>query len=264
MGSFVTIKQGKSPLLVSVPHAGTNVPVEIEGGLVSQKWAIGDTDWFMDRIYAFVLKLDATMIVTAISRTAIDVNRDPSGASLYPGQTTTGLVPIETFDGAQLYKSGAEPDSAEIARRKVAYFDPYHAGLEGEIRRLRSIHPRIALYDCHSIRSVVPRLFDGQLPAFNIGTNNGASADSELVGLVTQHCVGTGETVVVDGRFRGGWITRNYGRPDEGVHAIQMEMAQRIYMDEAQPNVFQPQRAAHATKQLRPVLASILDWIVRQ
>ncbi len=260
MVASITIKQGKSPLLVSVPHAGTLIPVEIEGGLVSESLATVDTDWFMDKIYAFALELDATMVVTSISRTAIDVNRDPSGASLYPGQATTGLVPIETFNGERLYKFGAQPSSAEIARRKLAYFDPFHDCLKSEISRLRLIHPRITLYDCHSIRSVVPRLFDGQLPVFNIGSNNGTSAEVQLVELVRQRCVETGETVVVNDRFRGGWITRNYGRADEGVHAIQMELAQRIYMDGAQPNVFQPQRAAYAVGHLRPVLESIRDW----
>jgi N-formylglutamate deformylase len=172
--------------------------------------------------------LGATMMHTTISRTVIDVNRDPSGASLYPGQATTGLCPTETFDGEPLYREGRNPDSAEIERRRSDWFDPYHASLRSEIARLRAMHPRVVLYDAHSIRSVVPRLFDGSLPLFNIGTNSGASCDPALTEAVEAICRTSGSTAV-NGRFKGGWITRHYGRPEDGVHAIQMELAMRGY-----------------------------------
>ncbi len=162
---------------------------------------------------------------TALSRTVIDVNRDPRGASLYPGQATTGLCPTETFDGEPLYRPGQEPDPAEIDRRRAVFFEPYHAALTSEIARLRSLHGKVVLYDCHSIRSVVPRLFDGKLPVFNIGTNDGKSADPALQALVAQLLAESGETSVVNGRFKGGCITRHYGDPPGGVHALQMELA---------------------------------------
>jgi len=261
MASFIDVKRGNAPLLISVPHAGIELPAEVAKQVVSQELAIGDADWHMDRIYDFVLDMDATMVKTAISRTAIDVNRDPSGASLYPGQATTELVPTTTFDGVPIYKPGCEPDASEVERRRGAYFDPYHSALQAEIDRLLAIHRRIVVYDCHSIRSVIPRLFEGELPVFNIGTNNGASADPGLTEIVRQACEASEKPFVVNGRFRGGWITRHYGRPEQGVHAVQMELAQRIYMDEAKPGVIDPVRTEQAVTLLRPVLTAICHWI---
>ena len=232
MADFLEIARGPAPLLVSVPHTGTEIPPEIEADLVSPWLARKDTDWWIDKLYGFAGGLGATTIRTPISRTVIDVNRDPSGASLYPGRATTGLCPTETFDGEPLYRPGREPGEAEIARRRRLYFDPYHAALAAEIGRLRKAHPRIVLYDCHSIRSVVPRLFDGELPHMNIGTNSGASCDSGLQRQIEEVCAGSQFSCVANGRFKGGWITRHCGRPEEGVHAVQMELACRGYMEE--------------------------------
>src|SRR5688572_28892609 len=175
MAAFLEITRGTAPLLVSIPHTGTDITAEIEADLVSLWLARKDADWWIEKLYDFVPALGATVLRNTISRTVIDVNRDPSGASLYPGQATTGLCPTETFDGDNLYRPGREPDQAEIARRREHYFDPYHGALTAEIERLRRSHGRIVLYDCHSIRSVVPRLFDGELPHMNIGTNAGLS-----------------------------------------------------------------------------------------
>ena len=169
---------------------------------------------------------------TRLSRSIIDVNRDPSGASLYPGQATTELVPTTTFDGEPLYRPGRAPDAAEIAERRRLYFDPYHAALASEIARLRQQHKRIALFDAHSIRSVIPRLFDGELPVFNLGTNSGASCGPELRETIGAVLAASKQTSIVDGRFKGGWITRAYGRPSEGVEALQLELACRAYMQE--------------------------------
>lgn len=227
---WLTIQRRSAPLIVSIPHAGTTLP-DIAPALISPSRAVRDADLYVDRLYAFAAELGATIIRTAISRTAIDVNRDPSGVSLYPGQATTGLCPTETFDGDPLYRD-ALPDEAEIDRRRGLYFDPYHAAISTEIVRLRDLHGRVVLYDAHSIRSTVPRLFDGQLPQFNIGTNRGASCDRSLTRAVESAC---GPDRVTNGRFRGGWITRHYGDPPNGVHAIQMELAMRGYLDEALP-----------------------------
>ena len=180
--------------------------------------------------------MGATTVRTAISRTVIDVNRDPSGASLYPGQATTGLCPVTTFDGEALYR-GETPDEAEIARRRAAYFKPYHAALAGEIARLKAQHGVVVLYEAHSIRSHVPRLFDGALPNFNIGTNEGRSCGAALTLAVEAACGAGAFSRVTNGRFKGGWTTRNYGAPESGVHAIQMELACRGYMDDPQSPV---------------------------
>jgi N-formylglutamate deformylase len=229
---WLAVERRDAPLILSFPHTGTDIPEQIEARLVSPWLARKDTDWWIDRLYDFAGELGATTIHTRLSRTVIDVNRDPSGASLYPGQATTALCPTETFDGEALYRQGREPDDREIPRRRKLYFDPYHAALSNEIARLRQLHERIVLYDCHSIRSVVPRLFDGELPHLNIGTNAGASCDPALQRAIEAVCAASPFSWVSNGRFMGGWITRHYGRPEDGVDTVQMELACRGYMEE--------------------------------
>src|SRR3712207_966211 len=118
MNAFLEIARGRSPLIMSVPHAGTEIPDDIAARLVSRDLALKVTDWWIDRLYAPLAEaLDVTLIATRISRTVVDVNRDPEGRSLYPGQATTGLVPIETFDGEPLYRPGEEPTAGEVEAR---------------------------------------------------------------------------------------------------------------------------------------------------
>src|SRR5215217_4524821 len=207
---WLTVTRGDAPLVVSLPHTGTEIPAAYERGLVSPWLARKDADWRIEKLYDFAAGLGATVIRTTISRTVIDVNRDPSGVSLYPGQATTELCPTTTFDGEPLYEPGTEPTEDEIAERRVRFFDPYHATLRAEINRLQARHATVVVYDCHSIRSVIPRLFDGTLPHFNIGTNGGTTCDPGLREVVAEACGRTGESLVVDGRFKGGWITRHY------------------------------------------------------
>ena len=178
------------------------------------------------------IPLGATIVRTKLSRSIIDVNRDPSGASLYPGQATTELCPTTTFDGEPLYRTGQAPDAGEILLRRELFFNPYHAALDGEIARLRQSFKRVALFDAHSIRSVIPRLFDGELPVFNLGTNSGRSCSPGLREAAGAVLAASGQSMVVDGRFKGGWITRTFGKPDEGVDALQLELACRAYMQE--------------------------------
>ncbi|MES2337516.1 MAG: N-formylglutamate deformylase [Pseudomonadota bacterium] len=257
---WLTVHRGHAPLIVAFPHTGTDLS-GLEARFVSPWLATHDADWHVDRLYAFAHDLGATTVRTAISRSVIDVNRDPSGASLYPGQATTGLCPTTTFDGHRLY-GDEEPDTAEIARRRVAYFDPYHAALTGEIARLRGLHERVVVYDAHAIRSRIPRLFDGVLPQFNIGTNGGTTCAPGLTAAVSAHC---GPDQVIDGRFRGGWTTRHYGRPELGVHAIQMELAMRGYLSE--PVVTEPGNwpapldpVPPIAPMLRSILTACLDF----
>lgn len=259
---MIAVLRGDAPLIVSIPHAGLDIPDDVAQHLRSLERARHDADLHVDRLYGFAGTLGATIVRTAISRTVIDVNRDPSGKSLYPGQATTGLCPLTTFDGDSLYLDGREPDAAEIARRRARYFDPYHAALATEIERLRAAHAEIVLYEAHSIRSRVPRLFEGELANFNIGTNAGASCAPELARAVEAICDASGLSRVTDGRFRGGWTTRHYGRPETGVHAIQMELAMRSYLDEAVPG-WDERRAAPCQAILRDVLAAAIAFATR-
>jgi N-formylglutamate deformylase len=256
---WLSITPGNAPLIVSIPHAGTVIPADISG-LVSHDLARRDADHHVDRLYAFAAETGATIIHSRISRTVIDLNRDPSGQSLYPGQATTGLCPNTTFDGEPLYAAGTEPDVAEIARRRSVWFDPYHAALRDEIARLRALHPALVLYDAHSIRSHVPRLFLGELPQFNIGSYDGASCDPALTAAIAADCAG--ESYVINGRFKGGWITRHYGDPPRGVHAVQMELAIRGYADEDEPwpPPWDAARAAPMQGKLHSILTSCLDF----
>lgn len=265
---WLTVRQGTAPLILSLPHTGTEIPPEIEAALVSPWLARKDTDWWIERLYDFAAGLDATIIRTALSRTVIDVNRDPSGISLYPGQATTELCPTTTFDGEPLYREGEGPD---VAERRIRWFDPYHAALQGEIARLRRLHPRIVLYDGHSIRSEIPRLFPGLLPHFNIGTNGGQTCDPALQAEIERICAASGLSAVSNGRFRGGFITRAYGRPADGVHAVQMELACRAYLDEpvgpvgpeTWPVPYDPVRAAPVRTALESILAACLSFGAR-
>lgn len=265
--AWLSVVRGDAPLLLSMPHAGTEL-AGLESRFVSPWLARRDTDWWIPEVYSFAAELGVTVVRTRISRSVIDVNRDPSGQSLYPGQATTGLCPSTTFDGEALYPPGNEPTDADIEARRGEFFDPYHAALSTELARLRAQHPRVVLYDCHSIRSVIPRLFDGVLPVFNLGTNSGASADAQLTAQVQAVLQGSGQSHVVNGRFRGGWITRSHGQPAQGLHALQMEMACRAYMPEPEgpptqdnwPTAFDPVAASRTRDTLRQVLQAALDW----
>ena len=257
--SWLQVKQGEAPLVIAFPHTGTDL-ADVADRFQSPWLARRDADWWVDHLYAFASQLGATTVRTAISRSVVDVNRDPSGASLYPGQATTGLCPVTTFDGEPLYDS-VEPDEDEIARRRKAWFDPYHDHLSAEISRLRAIHPRVVLYDAHSIRSRIPYLFDGELPQFNIGTNGGSTCDPTLSSAIFDICGASGRSSVLNGRFKGGWTTPHYGMPDKGVHAIQMELAIRGYLEEPDAideNNWPPAFDAAVAEPLQSILSDIL------
>lgn len=232
MNDWLQVARGDAPLIVSLPHTGTDIPAPFDEGLVSLDQATYDTDWHVEKLYACARDLGATLVRTEISRTVIDVNRDPSGASLYPGMATTGLCPTETFEGEPLYRVGREPDAQSIDCRLNAYFAPYHATLQAELARLRCAHAAVVLLDAHSIRSRSPRLFEGALPQFCIGTNDGRSCAPELTDAVARVCARSGKSFVINGRFKGGWTTRRYGDPGGGVHALQMELSMAGYLDE--------------------------------
>lgn len=240
-----------------MPHTGTYISEKIYKTLNANGRKLADTDWHVDRLYRGLLP-GVTIVKANFHRYVVDANRDPLGASLYPGQNTTGLCPVTDFDGHDIYKANHSPDESEIEQRRRSFHAPYHRAIEGEITRLRQIYKNVVLYDCHSIRSRAPFLFEGALPDFNIGTNSGVTCGSQLEQQVANICqAADGFNHVVNGRFKGGWTTRHYGKPDSGVHAIQMELAQNIYMDERSPWHYQPKRAQQTRRVLREILQAI-------
>jgi N-formylglutamate deformylase len=250
--------RGSSPVILGFPHTGTEVPGEIYERLNDNGRLLADTDWHIHLLYEGLLP-DATMVRATFHRYVIDANRDPSGASLYPGQNTTGLVPLIDFDGKPIWKEGAEPDEAEIAARRDAFHRPYHEALAREVERVRAEHGVAVLYDCHSIRSVIPFLFEGTLPDFNIGTDGGVTCDPLIeAAVVGVAAAAEGYTHVLNGRFRGGWTTRHYGRPRDGVHAIQMELAQITHLaTETPPFAYAPDKAERLRDHLKKILERV-------
>jgi N-formylglutamate deformylase len=256
-----SFQQGSVALLISMPHVGTHIPDDIAADMTSAARRVDDTDWHLDRLYAFAREVGASMLIPSHSRYVIDLNRPPDGANLYPGRDTTGLCPLDTFDKAPLYVAGREPDDAAIAARRERYWRPYHEALIAELARLKQAHGRALLWEAHSIRSQVPRLFDGRLPDFNFGTADGASALPGLADELAQRVAAYdgGYTSVSNGRFKGGYITRHYGAPDDGIHAIQLELVQLTYMNEAPPYAYDDARAARVMPLLRELVGMALD-----
>ena len=251
-----TFRAGTTPLLVSMPHVGTYLPPDLAARMTREARILPDTDWHLERLYDFLGGLGASVLAATHSRYVVDLNRPPDNANLYPGKDTTGLVPVDTFARAAVYHDGAVPDDAEVALRVERYWRPYHAQLGRELDRLRVAHGYALLWDAHSIASRVPRFFSGRLPDFNLGTAGGRSCAPGIIeGVAAIAQRAAGYTAVLNGRFTGGYITRRYGQPNARVHAIQLELAEITYMDEAPPFAFDPARAAR----LRPLLRAMLE-----
>lgn len=254
--SVFEVKQGTSPVILGLPHTGTDVPEDIWARLNDNGRILADTDWHIHRLYDGLIG-DATMVRATFHRYCLDANRDPSGTSLYPGQNTTGLIPESDFDGKAIWKDGEAPTKADIADRLARFHAPYHAALAAEIERVQSIHGVAILYDCHSIRSHIPFLFEGKLPDFNIGTDGGKTCDPGIEAIAVDVTArAEGYTSILNGRFKGGWTTRHYGRPETGVHAIQMELAQSTHLASETPPFAYDQAKADA---LRIHLKTILE-----
>ena len=258
-----TLLQGTAPLLVSLPHDGTALPEAIAVRVTAAGRRVPDTDWHVGMLYAFAQELGASVIAPRWSRYVADLNRDPQGQALYPGRSETALVPVATFAQEPIYAAGDEPGAKEIALRKELYWQPYHDALSGELARMRAGHPRVVLWDGHSIKSRVPMFFDGQLPDFNLGTAGGKSCSqglqARLADVLHERANGSPFTHVVNGHFKGGYITRHYGRPETGVEAVQLELAQCTYMDEDSFE-YLPARAAPVQDVIRALLMACLAY----
>lgn len=259
----VTLHQGTAPLLVSLPHDGTGLPNDIAAQMTPAARRVPDTDWHVARLYDFARELGASVIVPRWSRYVADLNRDPAGHALYPGRSETALVPLTTFAAEPIYVDGVRPGDDEVARRRDLYWQPYHDALAAELARMRGVHARVVLWDGHSIRTRVPMFFDGALPDFNLGTASGASCSvglqDALAGVLTQRADGSAYSHVVNGRFKGGYITRHYGQPASGIDAVQLELAQHTYMDEDSFE-YLPERAAPVQAIIRTLLEACLAY----
>ncbi len=254
----VEVIRGDGPVLLGQPHGGTWLPESVAVDLNETGRILADTDWHIGQLYDGLLP-GATVVRATFHRYVIDANRPPSGESLYPGQNTTGLVPVTDFDGRPIWNDA--PDTEEMERRRDAFHAPYHAALAAELERVRAAHGFALLWDCHSIRSVIPFLFPGVLPDLNIGTNGGTSCHPALERRVAEACRTSGFASILNGRFKGGWTARHYGRPAEGLHAVQMEIAQATYLAaEAPPWAYSEAKAALLRALLARILSDLAAW----
>ncbi len=253
------LQEFDGPILLNFPHSGTFIPENILCTLNETGRSLVDTDWHVPRLYEFA-KTSVSWLQANYSRYVVDLNRDPEGTDLYPGQEGTGLCPISTFAGDDIYNDGCGPDTGQINRRKQQFFIPYHQQLRTQIERIKSRLGFCILLDCHSIKSRVPRLFNGVLPDFNLGTFSGASCGTELAEMVVDILASSGFSFVRDQRFKGGWITRNYGRPSNNIHALQLEISQQIYMNEDEFLDFDDKQARAVQKPLKSLIANLNNW----
>lgn len=260
MDKVLSFHQGRLPLLISMPHAGLKLTPAVDKGLVEQARSLPDTDWHIPRLYDFLRELGASIVAAEYSRFVIDLNRPDDDKPLYAG-ATTGLFPSTLFDGEPLFKQGLEPTAEERSTYLETIWRPYHNTIRSELARLREAHGYALLWDAHSIRSLIPHLFDGKLPDFNLGTFNGASCDPQLAERLQGVCAAAqGYSHVLNGRFKGGHITRHYGDPAKHIHAVQLELAQCTYMDETEPFAYREDRAPRTREVLSRLLACALEW----
>ncbi|WP_169577635.1 N-formylglutamate deformylase [Sinimarinibacterium sp. CAU 1509] len=253
--------EGSTPLLINVPHAGTHIPPAIAEAMNADALRVPDTDWHVDTLYDFAASLGASLMVATHSRYVVDLNRDPQGTALYPGADNSELVPLRRFDCEPIYREGKAPDADEVARRREVYWQPYHARLRQRIDDLRARHGHVVLLDAHSIRSQVPRFFDGKLPDLNLGSDSGLSCAARLAGRAMDVLSDTTLfSAIRDGRFKGGYITRHYADPAGGVHCLQLEIAQAAYMNEDPPWAWSAQRASRLQLLLIRLIETLVQW----
>jgi N-formylglutamate deformylase len=256
-----TFHAGSTPLVISLPHVGEDIPDDLHADYIDRTLQLEDTDWHLERLYAFAKELGASVIAAHVSRYVIDLNRPPDNTPMYPGASNTELCPTRFFNGDVLYRDGCAPGAAEVQRRLQRYWCPYHDQLQSALEGARNEFGYALLWDGHSIRSEIPWLFDGRLPDLNLGTAGGGSCHESLRETLHETLLASARyTYAIDGRFKGGYITRHYGRPLQNIHAVQLEMCQSLYMQETLPFAYDEVRAAQVQPILRSMIERICNW----
>ena len=258
MSDTFTLIQGSAPLLISMPHNGQEIPDDIEIKMTDEGKRVADTDWHKDKLYDFAKAQGAYILIPKYNRYVIDLNRDPNGVDLYPGANSTELCPTTAFNLEPLYLDGKKPDSHEIKRRITQYWQPYHSALETTLNEISAQFGKAVLLEAHSILSHVPRFFEGQLPDFNFGTSNGASCDASMTALV-ESIEYAPYSQVTNGRFKGGYITRAYGQPERNIHALQLELSQSTYMNEAELT-YNEDKAEQVIPKLQALVSTLINF----
>ena len=258
MNTSYNLQTGKIGMLISMPHNGQEIPSDIAKTMTDSAHKVADTDWYMDKLYDFAEDLGIAIIKPRYSRYVIDLNRNIDGVNLYPGANSTELCPTTAFDLTPLYKTGQAPDEAEIQRRIALYWQPYHQALDDTLRQMKAEFGKVVLLDAHSILSKVPRFFEGQLPDFNFGSANGASCSDELMTEIMQLDLSPYSSVA-NGRFKGGYITRGFGKPEESIHAVQLELSQHTYMDEPSDR-YNHEKASQVKVKLKAFVQCLADY----
>lgn len=256
-----TLRQGSQPLLISMPHNGMEIPEPLLRTMTEAAASVDDTDWYLDRLFDFASEMGIGVLSPRYCRYVVDLNRAHDGRELYPGADNTELCPTTRFDHEPLYPMDARPSAKQVAARVARYYRPYHEALAAELARLRQLHGRLVLFEAHSIASRVPRFFDGQLPDLNLGTVDDTSCSPALTGVAARALGHMPYTHVINGRFKGGYITRAYGDPDAGVHAVQLEISQATYLDEQRPGDYNADKADALRPHLRELLSALLQWV---
>lgn len=252
------------PILLSIPHCGTAFPDEVKSDYFADLMeAPDDTDWFVDQLYRFAPSIGITIMSAVCSRWVIDLNRDPESQPLYTdGRIITGLCPTTTFFGQALYRDGRkEVHPEEVRRRTELYFRPYHNKLEELLSELQAQFGQVLLWDCHSIRRVVPTIQRDKFPDLILGSADGSSADPRLIAKALQCLSKGGFGLAHNDPFKGGFITRNYGDPARGRHALQLEMTKINYMDDSESN-YDPARARKMAELLNNTLGDLAQMTI--
>ncbi len=258
MNTSYTLTKGQVGVLISMPHNGQAIPDDIANTMTENGKSVADTDWYMDKLYDFSQQLGAYTLVPKYSRYVIDLNRSTTNENLYPGANSTELCPTSAFDLSPLYLTDQQPTQDEINRRITLYWQPYHQAIQNTLAEMKQQYKQVILLEAHSILSHVPRFFEGQLPDFNFGTVDGKSCSDELINQVNSLDFSP-YSIITNGRFKGGYITRAYAQPENNIHTLQLELSQHTYMNEP-TDIYNIEKAQQVKKKLQMLVQCLIHF----